>query len=260
MTSTPRFKDRGPREELALRGVVRTGVIIAAAGSGTRLGLGSKALVRLNGRTTLARVVELFLGLDEVDQIVVVGPPARLEKARADKVLAHEEIRCLDTALGSGFGSSIDLSKLRYHRIIIMTDADVDGAHIRTLLLTFFFRNMRELIEHGFLFIAQPPLYRAKNGREQVGLRSEQGKNEYFAKFRDSKRQPELQRYKGLGEMNPEQLWETTMDPRRRTVLKVDIEDAILAEEIFSQLMGDDVSHRKRFIQAHSAQVRNLDV
>ena len=174
-------------------------------------------------------------------------------------MLAHEEIRCLITALGGGFGSTMDVTKLRYHRIIIMTDADVDGAHIRTLLLTFFFRNMRELIDEGYLFIAQPPLYRAQNGREHTWLFSDHEKDEYYGRIRDNKKIT-LQRYKGLGEMNPDQLWETTMDPQRRTVLKVDIEDGFRAEEIFSQLMGDDVSHRKTFIQAHSSQVRNLDV
>jgi DNA gyrase subunit B len=189
------------------------------------------------------------------------GKILNVEKARADRMLAHEEIRALITALGCSFGSSVDLGKLRYHRIIIMTDADVDGAHIRTLLLTFFFRNMRELIEEGYLYIAQPPLYRAQNGREHTWLFTDREKDDYFAKIRDGRR-INLQRYKGLGEMNPEQLWETTMDPQRRTMLKVDIEDAILAEidQTFSELMGDEVQHRKRFIQAHSAQVRNLDV
>jgi DNA gyrase subunit B len=188
------------------------------------------------------------------------GKILNVEKARPDKMLAHEEIRCLITALGSSFGSTLDLTKLRYHRIIIMTDADVDGAHIRTLLLTFFFRNMHELIEQGYLFIAQPPLYRASLGREHTWLFSDVEKDEYFSKIKDSKRIT-LQRYKGLGEMNPDQLWETTMDPQRRTMLKVDLdENAMLDEDVFSQLMGDDVSHRKRFIQAHSSQVRNLDV
>ncbi|MGI8549319.1 MAG: DNA gyrase subunit B, partial [Dehalococcoidia bacterium] len=188
------------------------------------------------------------------------GKILNVEKARADRMLAHEEIRCLITALGGGFGTSLDLAKLRYHRVIIMTDADVDGAHIRTLLLTFFFRNMRELIDQGYLFIAQPPLYRAQNGREHTWLFSDKEKDDYFGRFRDGKKQPSLQRYKGLGEMNSERLWYTAMDPDRRIVLKVDIEDGMLAEWIFSQLMGDEVSHRKAFIQAHSNQVRNLDV
>jgi DNA gyrase subunit B len=188
------------------------------------------------------------------------GKILNVEKARADRMLAHEEIRCLITAMGCGFGSTLDLAKLRYHRIIIMTDADVDGAHIRTLLLTFFFRNMREVIESGYLFIAQPPLYGHKSGKEQVWLFNDAEKDRYMSRFRDAKKAPELQRYKGLGEMNPEQLWETTMDPQKRTVLKVDIEDGMAAEDIFSKLMGDEVGHRKAFIQAHSAQVRNLDI
>jgi DNA gyrase subunit B len=189
------------------------------------------------------------------------GKILNVEKARADKMLAHEEIRALITALGSSFGSTLDLSKLRYHRVIIMTDADVDGAHIRTLLLTFFFRNMHELIERGYLFIAQPPLYRAQNGREHTWLFSDVEKDQYFANVKDGKKIG-LQRYKGLGEMNPEQLWETTMDPQRRTMLKVDLdlEKAMAVEETFSHLMGDDVSHRKRFIQQYATQVRNLDV
>jgi DNA gyrase subunit B len=187
------------------------------------------------------------------------GKILNVEKARADRMLAHEEIRALITALGSSFGDTIDLAKLRYHRIIIMTDADVDGAHIRTLLLTFFYRNMKELIDSGYLFIAQPPLYRAQNGREHTWLFSDREKDDYYGRVKDSKRIT-LQRYKGLGEMNPEQLWETTMDPQRRTMLKVDVEQASEAGLLFSQLMGDDVSHRKRFIQAHSSQVRNLDV
>jgi DNA gyrase subunit B len=176
-------------------------------------------------------------------------------------MLAHEEIRALITALGSSFGSTLDLAKLRYHRIIIMTDADVDGAHIRTLLLTFFFRNMHELIERGYLFIAQPPLYRAQNGREHTWLFSDVEKDQYFSNIKDGKKIT-LQRYKGLGEMNPEQLWETTMDPQRRTMLKVDLdlEKAMAVEETFSHLMGDDVSHRKRFIQQYATQVRNLDI
>jgi DNA gyrase subunit B len=187
------------------------------------------------------------------------GKILNVERARVDKMLAHEEIRALITALGAGFGADLKLDKLRYHRIVIMTDADVDGAHIRTLLLTFFFRNMRPLIEEGYLYIAQPPLYKISHGRQSVYVYSEREKEEQLVRFKDG-RQPTIQRYKGLGEMNAEQLWETTMDPERRTMLKVNIEDAILADEIFSQLMGDDVSHRKSFIQAHSAQVRNLDI
>jgi len=187
------------------------------------------------------------------------GKILNVEKARLEKMLAHEEIRALITALGSGFGETLDLSKLRYHRIVIMTDADVDGAHIRTLLLTFFYRHLPDIIQAGHLYIAQPPLYRLQTGKTHVWLYSEKEREEHMAKLKDGK-SANLQRYKGLGEMNPEQLWETTMDPERRTLLQVHIEDAMVAEEIFSSLMGDDVAPRKKFIQSHANQVRNLDV
>ncbi len=187
------------------------------------------------------------------------GKILNVERARVDKMLAHEEIRNLITALGCGFGADVKLEKLRYHRIVIMTDADVDGAHIRTLLLTFFFRNMREVIDEGYLYIAQPPLYKITHGKTSVYVYTDRDKDEYLKKMKDG-RAPSIQRYKGLGEMNPEQLWETTMDPARRTMLKVNIEDGMASDEIFSHLMGDDVSHRKRFIQSHSDQVKNLDI
>jgi DNA gyrase subunit B len=178
------------------------------------------------------------------------GKILNVEKARIDKMLAHEEIRALITALGVGYGEELNMSKLRYHRIVIMTDADVDGSHIRTLLLTFFFRNMRQVIEDGHLYIAQPPLYKISHGKTSVYVYSDKEKDSYVGKLKDGR--ASIQRYKGLGEMNPTQLWETTMDPEKRTMLKVDIEDAILADEIFSNLMGDDVAQRRRFIQAHS--------
>jgi len=187
------------------------------------------------------------------------GKILNVERARVDKMLAHEEIRALITALGCGYGNEVKLDKLRYHRIVIMTDADVDGAHIRTLLLTFFFRNMKEVIDAGHLYIAQPPLYKITHGRSAVYVYSDKEKDDYVARLKDG-RQPGIQRYKGLGEMNPEQLWETTMDPAKRTMLKVDIESAAEADRIFSELMGDDVQYRKRFIQSHSLQVKNLDV
>ncbi|HKZ51634.1 MAG TPA: DNA gyrase subunit B, partial [Dehalococcoidia bacterium] len=187
------------------------------------------------------------------------GKILNVEKARLDKMLAHEEIRIIITALGTGYGDEFDLSKLRYHRIIIMTDADVDGSHIRTLLLTFFFRHMRQLIEGGHLYIAQPPLYRIQHGKEARWIYGEKEKEAYLASRKDGKNVA-VQRYKGLGEMNPEQLWETTMDPARRTILQVTIEDAIVADRIFSQLMGEEVAPRKSFIQSHYNQVRNLDV
>jgi len=186
------------------------------------------------------------------------GKILNVEKASADKMLAHEEIRALITSLGSGIGDQIDLSRLRYHRVIIMTDADVDGSHIRTLLLTFFFRNMVDLIDEGHLYIAQPPLYRLKAGKQQHWVYSEQEKDALLEKLGNKK--VEIQRYKGLGEMNPEQLWETTMDPATRTVLQVEIEDAAKADEVFHMLMGEEVPPRKAFIQAHARDVRNLDV
>ncbi len=190
------------------------------------------------------------------------GKILNVEKARPEKMLSHDEIRALIIALGaganSGNGSQFDLSKLRYHRVIIMTDADVDGSHIRTLLLTFFFRYMPDLIKEGHLYIAQPPLYRIKKGKEQYWVYSEKEREELVAKL--GGKGIEIQRYKGLGEMNPQQLWETTMDPKRRIMLQVDIEDAVKANELVEMLMGNAVPPRKAFIQAHAQQVRNLDV
>jgi len=186
------------------------------------------------------------------------GKILNVEKASFDKMLAHEEIRALITSLGSGITDQIDLSKLRYHRIIIMTDADVDGSHIRTLLLTFFFRNMVELIGEGHLFIAQPPLYRIQAGKEQHWLYSEKEKEDLLRRVKSKK--VDIQRYKGLGEMSPEQLWETTMNPSTRTILQVKIEDAAEADRVFHMLMGEEVPPRKAFIQAHAKSVKNLDV
>jgi DNA gyrase subunit B len=186
------------------------------------------------------------------------GKILNTEKARLEKTLGHEELRVLITAMGCGFGEQKDLAKLRYHRIIIMTDADVDGAHIRTLLLTFFFRYYREIIESGYLYVAMPPLYRAQSGKDVAWLYSD-SELASFQKRKDGKG-VNVQRYKGLGEMDAEQLWETTMDPERRILLRVDIESAMEAERIFSSLMGEDVEPRKKFIQAHATQVRNLDV
>ncbi len=185
------------------------------------------------------------------------GKILNVEKAREDKMLAHEEIRALITALGAGIGSSFKLEKLRYHRIILMTDADVDGSHIRTLLLTFFFRFMEPVITNGHLYIAQPPLYRISVGKDHHWVYTEQQREDFVKKLNG--KSPTVQRYKGLGEMNPEQLWETTMDPARRTILKVSVEDAVQADEIFEMLMGDAVPPRRRFIQSHAREVRNLD-
>jgi DNA gyrase subunit B len=186
------------------------------------------------------------------------GKILNVEKAPKDKVLAHEEIRAMVTALGSGFGDQTDFSKLRYHRVIIMTDADVDGSHIRTLLLTFFFRNMQELITNGHLFIAQPPLYRIQQGKQIFWIYSEKEKEAKLTELKGGRQ--EVQRYKGLGEMSPQQLWDTTMNPATRTLLRVELEDAMEADRIFHILMGSEVPPRKSFIHAHAKNVRNLDV
>jgi DNA gyrase subunit B len=185
------------------------------------------------------------------------GKILNVEKAPKDKILEHEELRALATALRAN-ADGLDLSRLRYHRIIIMTDADIDGSHIRTLLLTFFYRHMAELIDHGHLFIAQPPLYRIKSGKDESWLYSEQEKDSKLQELGDAK--VEIQRYKGLGEMSPEQLWQTTMDPAARTLLKVEVPDALAADEAFHMLMGNEVPPRKSFIQAHAQNVRNLDI
>ena len=187
------------------------------------------------------------------------GKILNVEKARPEKMLSHEEIRALITALGAGSSTEFDTSKLRYHRVIIMTDADVDGAHIRTLLLTFFYRHMAKLIENGHLFIAQPPLYRVKKGKEENWVYTDKEKDDLLVKLGTTKG-VEIQRYKGLGEMNPVQLWSTTMDPAKRILLKVDVEDAVKANEVIETLMGEEVPPRKAFIQAHALQVRNLDI
>ena len=185
------------------------------------------------------------------------GKILNVEKARPDKILSHDAIKAVIIALGAGFGEEFDPAKLRYHGVIIMTDADVDGAHIRTLLLTFFFRYMRALIDGGYLYIAQPPLYRAQRGKDVRWLYTEKDKDTYLNRLKDGK--VNLQRYKGLGEMNPGQLWETTMDPDRRTMLQVTVEDAMAADRVFTELMGDEVAPRKRFIQSHYDKAR-LDV
>ncbi len=186
------------------------------------------------------------------------GKILNVEKAAKDKIFDHEEIRALITALGTGIGEAYDYSKLRYHQIIIMTDADVDGAHIRTLLLTFFYRNMADLIQNGHLFIAQPPLYRLAAGKQQYWVYSDAEKDAKLSAMKSSK--VDVQRYKGLGEMSPEQLWDTTMNPATRTLLKVQVDDAMKADEIFHILMGNEVPPRKSFIQAHARSVKNLDI
>jgi DNA gyrase subunit B len=185
------------------------------------------------------------------------GKILNVEKAPMDKMLANNEIRTMITALGTNIDHDFDISRLRYNRVILMTDADVDGSHIRTLLLTFFFRHMPELVSQGHLYIAQPPLYRIKSGNNIKWVYSEQEKDDALKET--TGRKMELQRYKGLGEMSPEQLWETTMNPATRTILQVNIEDAAKADEIFEILMGGEVPPRKAFIQAH-ALTANLDI
>ena len=187
------------------------------------------------------------------------GKILNVERAALDKMLGNAEIRALITALGAGVGDSFEAAKLRYHRIVLMTDADVDGSHIRTLLLTFFFRNMKDLIANGHLYIAQPPLYLIKHGRDKQYAYSD-GQRDTIIKQMNLSKAPDIQRYKGLGEMNAEQLWETTMNPSARTLLQVSIEDAAAADETFGMLMGDEVPPRKQFIITHSKYVKNLDI
>jgi len=185
------------------------------------------------------------------------GKILNVEKAREDKILTSEQIRNLITALGTGIGEKFDIGKLRYHHVIVMTDADVDGSHIRTLLLTFFFRYMLQVIVGKYLYIAQPPLYKITRGKEISYAYTDEQKNRKLAQMTGK---PEVARYKGLGEMNPEQLWETTMNPQNRMLLRVEIEDAVEADKIFDVLMGTEVDPRKRFIQTHAKTVRNLDI
>ena len=187
------------------------------------------------------------------------GKILNVEKARIDKILSNDEIRTIVAALGTGIGKDdFDPSRLRYGKIIIMTDADVDGSHIRTLLLTFFFRYMRELVEQGKIYIAQPPLYRIRKGKEEYYAYDDEERDEILEKL--GRNGVDVQRYKGLGEMNPEQLWRTTMDPERRTLLQVTIEEAFEADRIFSTLMGDRVAPRRKFIEENAKYVQNLDV
>lgn len=186
------------------------------------------------------------------------GKILNVEKARLDKILSSDSVRIIIQALGCGLGDDYDPARLRYHKIFLMADADVDGAHIRTLLLTLFYRYMPQLIENGHLYVAQPPLFRVQEGKKVNYCFSEKEMRELTGKL-DPKR-TSIQRYKGLGEMNPEQLWETTMDPQNRITLKVQVDDAILTDELFGILMGDAVEPRREFIEAHAKEVRNLDV
>ena len=189
------------------------------------------------------------------------GKIINVEKARIDKVLSNEEIRTIITAIGTGIKDDFSIESARYHKVIIMTDADVDGAHIRTLLLTFFYRQMPELIEAGYIYIAQPPLYRVAKGKEEYYAYTEEERADYIGRLGNGDgKSVNIQRYKGLGEMNPEQLWKTTMDPEARTLLKVDVEDAVEADRIFQMLMGDEVEPRRAFIEKNAKFVRNLDI
>ncbi len=185
------------------------------------------------------------------------GKILNVEKARPEKILENNEIRTMITALGTSVGEFFDISKLRYHRIIIMTDADVDGAHIRTLLLTFFYRHLEEIIDAGHLYIAQPPLYRVSSGKQERWVYTE---DQRAAAVKELGEKSDVQRYKGLGEMNPDQLWSTTMDPANRSFMQVSVDDAIAANETFDMLMGNDVQSRKTFIQTHAREVQNLDL
>jgi DNA gyrase subunit B len=186
------------------------------------------------------------------------GKILNVERARIDKILSNEEIRAMVVAIGCGVKEDFKLEDARYHKIILMTDADVDGAHIRTLLLTFFFRQMMELIEAGYVYIAQPPLFRVAKGKEEYYAFNEQERDEYVKRIGDGK--ANIQRYKGLGEMNPEQLWNTTMDPEKRTIMRVTLEDAVEASKLFEELMGDEVEPRRLFIESNAKYVSNLDV
>jgi DNA gyrase subunit B len=187
------------------------------------------------------------------------GKIINVEKARLDKILSNNEVRAMVTAIGTGIGGDFDIEKARYHKIIIMTDADVDGAHIRTLLLTFFYRYMRQIIEYGYVYIAQPPLYKIQQGKKVQYAYNNKELEKVLSEL-PAQPKPGIQRYKGLGEMNPGQLWETTMDPEVRTLLQVNLQDAIEADETFETLMGDKVEPRRNFIQDNARYVQNLDI
>ena len=203
-------------------------------------------------------------GRDRMFQAILPlrGKILNVEKARIDKILSNEEIRTIITAIGAGIKEEFTIESARYHKIIIMTDADVDGAHIRTLLLTFFYRQMPELIENGFIYIAQPPLFRVAKGKEEYYAYDLAERDEIAKRLMGSseKNTLNIQRYKGLGEMNPDQLWKTTMDPETRTILRVNVEDAVMADQIFQTLMGDEVEPRRLFIEANAKFASNLDI
>jgi DNA gyrase subunit B len=186
------------------------------------------------------------------------GKILNVERARIDKMLRNTEVTALIQAIGAGLGEEFDIDKARYHKIVILCDADVDGSHIRTLLLTFFFRQMRELVEAGFIYIAQPPLYSTEINKQKIYLKDDAAKAVFEAD--NPKHNNDYGRLKGLGEMDAEELWDTTMDPSKRTLLQVTVEQAVLADEVFATLMGEDVERRKHFIQTNAADVRFLDI
>jgi DNA gyrase subunit B len=186
------------------------------------------------------------------------GKIINVEKNRIDRVLNNTEVQSLITAIGTGIGDEIDVTKARYHKVVILTDADVDGAHIRTLLLTFFFRHMREIIEAGYVYIAQPPLFSVRSGTKTFWVQDEAQLDSIKKELRGKKLN--IQRFKGLAEMNASQLWETTMDPDARELLRVDLDDQFAAEEVFTTLMGDNVEARRRFIQTNAKDIRFLDI
>src|SRR5262245_27846603 len=186
------------------------------------------------------------------------GKILNVEKARINRILENEEIRNMITALGAGVEAELDLGKLRYHKIIVMTDADIDGAHIRTLLLTFIYRKLQPLVVSGHVYIAQPPLFMVKSGKEEVYCYTDKEREEAIARL--GRKNIMVQRYKGLGEMNPDQLWRTTMNPETRTLLKVTSEDAVEADRMFTILMGEQVEPRRAFIEENALSVKNLDV
>lgn len=188
------------------------------------------------------------------------GKMLNVEKARIDKVYGNDKLQPVITALGAGIGDEFDIEKLRYHKIIIMADADVDGAHIRTLLLTFFYRYMKPLIEGGYVYIAQPPLYKVSKGKEELYAYDDRQLEKLLKEKGWEKKDCTIQRFKGLGEMNPDQLWETTMNPETRTILKVELQDAVEADEVFTTLMGDKVEPRREFIQAYAKKAQNIDI
>ena len=205
------------------------------------------------------------MGRDRMFQAILPlrGKILNVQKARIDKILSNEEIRAIITAIGTSVGEEFKVDEARYHKIIIMTDADVDGAHIRTLLLTFFYKEMKQLIDAGYIYIAQPPLYRIAKGKEEYYAFDEKERDGYVKRFSNGAEthgNVMVQRYKGLGEMNPDQLRDTTMDPAKRTLLKVTMEDAVEASELFETLMGDEVEPRRKFIEENAKFVRNLDV